>query len=92
MLFEICTDGVHFFCENVSSLTKNSYGYNTLVKVGSLRFSIDNDKTIIRMNKDNKNQSKIKPDFIIVVGELTDELLEIANKKSVPIVEVVNEW
>ncbi len=84
-------DGVHFCCENVSSLTKNSYGYNKLVKNGSLRFSIDNDKTIIRMNKDNKNQLDSRPDFIIVVGELTDELLEIAHKKEVPVVEVVTE-
>lgn len=81
-------DGINYNCTSVTRLEKNCYGYNKLTKNGSLRFSIDNGKTIIRMNKDNKNQQDLKPSFIIVVGEITDELLDIANEKKIPIVEI----
>ncbi len=81
-------DGIHYFCENVSKLEKNCYGYNKLYKNGSLRFSIDDGKTIIRMNKDNKEILNNNPDFIIVVGELTDELINVAKEKGLVMIEI----
>jgi len=81
-------DGIHYMCINVSKLDKNCYGYNKLIKNGSLRFSIVDDRTIIRMNKDNKNQTNLEVNFLIVVGEVTDELLGIAKEKNIPVVEI----
>ncbi len=85
-------DGVHYYCEDVLKLDKNHYGYNSLVKNGSLRFTIDDGKSFIRMNKDNAAYSEIKPDFIIVVNDVTEDLIRIAKKKELTIIKIQNEW
>ncbi len=85
-------DGIHYSCENVSKLDKNCYGYNKLIKNGSLRFSTEDGKTIIRMNKDNINQTDLKPDYIVVVNEINDELLDIAKDNEIVIVEIKREF
>ena len=51
-------DGIHYTCTNVSDLEKNSYGYNKLIKNGSVRFTTYDGKTIIKINKDNKSYKK----------------------------------
>lgn len=82
-------DGIHFVCTNVTNLEKNSYGYSRLVKDGSIRFTTKDDRTIIKFNKDSL-QSSMKAEFIIVVGKLSDELLNIAKENNLKIVEVQN--
>ena len=83
-------DGIHFNCTNVTKLDKNSYGYSRLVKDGSIRFTTEDGKTVIKFNKDSLTNS-MKPDFIIVVGSLSDELLNIASENNLKIIEVQNE-
>lgn len=82
-------DGVHFMCTNVSKLEKNAYGYSKLIKDGSIRFTAEDDKTIIKFNKDSLTNA-MKPDFILVVGKLSDELFRIAKDNELKIVEVQN--
>ncbi|MBR2139093.1 MAG: hypothetical protein IJ966_07375 [Bacilli bacterium] len=84
-------DGIHYTCTNVSDLEKNSYGYNNLIKNGSVRFTTYDGKTIIKINKDNKVSHLMKAKFIIVVGKLTSELIKIAKNNHLKIVEVQDE-
>ena len=81
-------DGIHYDCIDVSKLTKNVYAYDELVKEGSIRFTTEDDKTIIKVNKDNINSSNMKAKFIIVVSKLTDELINVAKENNLKIVEV----
>ena len=37
---------------NISDLEKNCYGYDKLIKTGSLRFTTYDDHTLIKVNKD----------------------------------------
>ena len=83
-------DGVNYLCIDTSKLGRNCYGYNKLVSNGSVRFSTK-DKVYIKLNKDNINCKKIKPDFIIVTGKLTDEIINIAKKGNFKIVEIRDE-
>ena len=83
-------DGIHYLCTDVSSLDKNTYGYNKLIKNGSIRFTTNENKTIIKVNKDNIEKNIMRPEFIIVVGVLSDELLSIAKNNNLVIVEVQN--
>ncbi len=84
-------DGVHYNCMNVTALDKNYYGYNKLVKNGSMRFSLVDGKTIIKMNKDNINKTNTEPNFIILTGDVTEEILSIAKESKIPIVEIKEE-
>ena len=83
-------DGIHFEYVDASKLDKNSYAYRKLINNGSIRFTTINDKTIIKMNKDSISRRDMYPNFIMVVGELTDELVNIAAENGLKIV-VYNE-
>ncbi len=83
-------DGIEFCCESVLKLEKNCYGYNQLIKNGSLRFTTDDGKTIIKINKDNKEQVSNKPNFLIVIKDLNDSLIDIAKEKGLVIVQIDN--
>lgn len=83
-------DGINYNCINITSLNKNSYGYNKLINEGSIRFTTKDDKTIVKVNKDNIEGSSMKPSFIILVNGISDELLEIAEKDNLPIIEIQN--
>ncbi|MBQ1683748.1 MAG: hypothetical protein II071_05680, partial [Bacteroidales bacterium] len=74
----------------VLKLEKNCYGYNQLIKNGSLRFTTDDGKTIIKINKDNKEQVSNKPNFLIVIKDLNDSLIDIAKEKDLVIVQIDN--
>lgn len=88
VLCSLNDDGIHYNCVNVSELDKNSYGYNRLINDSSIRFNIKDNKTIIKVNKDNIDESEMKADFIIVTGTLNDDLLNIAKKNNLSIIEV----
>ncbi len=90
VLCSINDDGIHYNCVNVTELDKNSYGYNKLVNDNSIRFTTEDDKTIIKVNKDSYEKSSMKASFIIVVGNLSDELMEIAKKNNLSIIEIQN--
>ncbi len=84
-------DGIHYLCSSIVNLDKNSYGYDKLIKTGSIRFTTINNKTTIKVNKDNIELSTMSPAFIIIVGLLNDELLNIAKENNLTIIEVQNE-
>lgn len=81
-------DGVHYNCINVSELTKNSYGYDKLIKDGSIRFSTFENDTLVKMNKDRKSANSMKVSFIIAIGKLSNELLNIAKEHDIPVVYI----
>ena len=83
-------DGIHYMCTNVNKLEKNQYGYNKLYSDGSIRFSLDDGKTTIKVYENNMNKEAMKAEFIIVVGKLTDELLNIAKENNLKVVEIQN--
>ena len=90
VLCSINDDGIHYLCTNVTNLDKNVYGYSRLEEEGSIRFTTEDNKTIVKLNKDNINESNTKKEFIIVVNKLTDELFEIAKDNNLKIVEIQN--
>ena len=79
-------DGIHYEYVDASALDKNSYAYRKLVNNGSIRLTTINDKTIVKMNKDSITRREMYPNFIMVVGELTDELVNIASENGLKIV------
>lgn len=85
-------DKIHYTCTSVTKLEKNSYGYSKFIKNGSVRFCSVDGKTIIKQSKDNiNNKNNInKPDFMIIIGNLTDELLCIASVNKLKIVVIEN--
>ena len=90
VLCSLNDDGIHYSCENVTKLEKNVYGYSSINSDGSIRFSSDTGKTIIKINKDSIENEKNKKEFIIVVNTLTDELVDIARRNNLKIVEIQN--
>ena len=85
-------DGVHYLCENASKLQKNYYGYDRINDKRSCRFTIDESLVKIKMNKDSLVKDDMKPKFIIVVSDITDDLISIAKTKDLSIIKVSKEW
>ena len=83
-------DGVHYMCLNVTDLEKNAYGYNKLISDGSIRFSLDDGRTSIKVSENNINKEAMKTEFILVVGKLTDDLFNVAKENNLTIVEIQN--
>ncbi len=79
-------DGIHYEYVDASALTKNSYAYRKLVNNGSIRLTTINNSTVVKMNKDSITRKEMYPNFILVVGELTDELVNIAAENELKIV------
>ena len=54
------------------------------------------DKDIIiedeNNNKDNKNKVNMKAEFIVVVGKLTDDIINIAKTNNLKVVYVEGRW
>ena len=68
ILCSYTNDGTHYACMNISDLEKNCYGYNKLIKTGSLRFTTYEDHTLIKVNKDRLDKHTMLPKFIVVIG------------------------
>jgi hypothetical protein len=81
-------DGIHYVCSYVSNLDKNCYGYNKLLKSGSIRFTSYENNTLIKINKDRIVSNSMSAEFLIIVGNTSDDLIDIAKKNNIPIVEV----
>lgn len=90
ILCSYTNDGTHYACMNISDLEKNCYGYNKLIKTGSLRFTTYEDHTLIKVNKDRLDKHTMLPKFIVVIGELTDDLKAIAKKNNYKIIYIQN--
>ena len=88
VLYSVNNDGLHYFCGDVSSLTKNSYGYNRLINTGSVRFADIDGKISIKINKDNYYRAKTFADYIIVPSNLNDDIVRIAKNHNLKIVIV----
>ncbi|MDD6272706.1 MAG: hypothetical protein PUA90_04225 [bacterium] len=88
VLCSLQNDGIYYLYTNISELEKNYYGYSKLIKNSSIRFTNKDSRTYIKVNKDNKTKTKLKPEFIIVVGKLTDSIINIAKKNNLKVVEV----
>lgn len=91
ILCSYTNDGTHYACMNISDLEKNCYGYNKLIKTHSLRFTTYEDHTLIKVNKDRKDKYTMIPSFIVVVGELTNDLKEVAKKSNYKIIYIQND-
>lgn len=78
-------DGI-YFCEDISSLKRNYYGYNSLNSNSSIRFASQDNSTIIKLNKDNFDKKIMNSDFIIILNELNDNFIRIAREKNIKIV------
>ena len=90
ILCSYTNDGTHYACMNISDLEKNCYGYDKLIKTGSLRFTTYDDHTLIKVNKDRIDKYTINPSFIVVIGKLTNDLLTIAKKNNLKVVYIQN--
>lgn len=88
VLYSTNNDGIHYYCRDVSSLTKNCYGYNKLINTGSIRFTTKDDMTIIKINKDNYYREKTFADFIVIPSKLNDDIIRIAKDNNLKIVVV----
>ena len=84
-------DGIHYMCKNVVELDRNYYAYDRLNTDNNVRFSNENNETIIKLSKDSINKNETKVSYIIVVGKLSDELFKVAKENNLTIVEVKNE-
>lgn len=91
ILCSYTNDGTHYACMNISDLEKNCYGYNKLIKTHSLRFTSYEDHTLIKVNKDRKDKYTMIPSFIVVIGELTNDLKELAKKSNYKIIYIQND-
>lgn len=91
ILCSYTNDGTHYACMNISDLEKNCYGYNKLIKTHSLRFTTYEDHTLIKVNKDRKDKYTMIPSFIVVVGEITNDLKEVAKKSNYKIIYIQND-
>ena len=88
VLYSINNDGTYYYCGDVSSLSKNCYGYNKLINTGSARFTTIDDKTTIKINKDNFYREKTYADFIIIPSNLNDDIIRIAKNHKLKIVVI----
>ncbi|MBR4178608.1 MAG: hypothetical protein IKR57_04595 [Bacilli bacterium] len=88
VLYSTNDDGIHYYCDNVSALEKNSYGYDRLERSSNIRFSIDNDKTVIKAYQNSDDESSMRANYIIVVGKVSDDLINIAKENNLTIVEI----
>lgn len=85
-------DGVNYSYVNVSSLGLNSYGYSKLSLEFSIRLADSKDGYILKVNKDNKEKINMKAESIIVVGKLTDDLINIAKTNNLKIIYIEGRW
>ena len=76
----------------MSSLGLNSYGYSKLSLECSIRLADSKDGYILKVNKDNKEKINMKAESIIVVGKLTDDLINIAKTNNLKIVYIEGRW
>ena len=90
ILCSYTNDGTHYACMNISDLEKNCYGYDKLVKTGSLRFTTYDDHTLIKVNKDRVDKYTMVPSFIVIVGKLTSDLIAIAKKNNLKVIYIQN--
>lgn len=85
-------DGINYSYVNVSSLGLNSYGYSKLSSERSIRLADSKDGYILKVNKDNKEKINMKAESIIVVGKLTDDLINIAKTNNLKIIYIEGRW
>ncbi len=77
-------------CLNISELDKNVYVFNHLPD-GPVRFASENGKTIIKLSEDVLKQKEMKAQYILLVNEASDDIIEIAKSKGLCIIEVRND-
>ena len=88
VLSSFSNDGVHYDFKYISEITKNCYGYNKLVKTGSVRLSSFENDTIIKFNKDRKTNNKMKPDFIIT-KKITPDIITLCKNNNLSVIDIV---
>ena len=81
-------NGINYAIMNISDLEKNAYGYNKIIDNGVIRFTTYEDNTLIKYNKDRIEGNGLNPEFIIVIGEVTDDLKRIAKKNNYKIIYI----
>lgn len=86
ILSSYTNDGIHYSILNISDLEKNCYGYDKLVNSSSFRFTSYENNTLIKFNKDRIKVNSMRPSFIVVVGNLTDDIINIAKRNNLKII------
>ena len=92
VLCSVNDDGVNYKFINVSNMSLNSYMYSKLGNLYSVRLVDSKDGISIKVNKDNKDKLGMKADAIVVVGKLTDDLINIARNNGLKVIYVEGRW
>ena len=92
VLCSVNDDGVNYKFINVSNMSLNSYMYSKLGNLYSVRLVDSKDGISIKANKDNKDKLGMKADAIVVVGKLTDDLINIARNNGLKVIYVEGRW
>lgn len=79
-------DKIHYYYGDASGIDKTSYCYDLLPSDCNMRFINYEDKTLIKLDKDNIKPINISPKYILVVGNVNDEVLNVAKKNNLSIV------
>ena len=75
-------------CVNISTLDKNVYVFNRLSNDRLVRFISDENKTIVKVNKDSIDEHNMKPGYILLVNPVNDNIMNIAKSLNLDIVEI----
>ena len=91
ILASYTNDGVNFYCKYISELTKNCYGYNKLVNDGNVRISSVDGQTVIKYNED-RIKSLMKPNYIVIIGSVSSDIINVSKKHNLKVIEINKEW
>ena len=89
VLYSYNDDKIHCSYSDASKILKNSYCYEFIPNNINFRFTTFDDKTILKINKDEIiNKNSLIPKFIIVSGMVTDEIINVAKREKLSVVSL----
>ncbi len=89
VLYSYNDDKIHCSYSDASEILKNSYCYEFIPNNINFRFVTFDDKTILKINKDEIiNKNSLIPKFIIVSGMVTDEIINVAKREKLSVVSL----
>ena len=89
VLYSYNDDRIHCSYSDASEILKNSYCYEFIPNNINFRFVTFDDKTILKINKDEIiNKNSLIPKFIIVSGMVTDEIINVAKREKLSVVSL----
>ena len=82
-------NGTHYECKYLSTIMKNCYGYDSIKEDLSIRYITYEGNTVIKVNKDDL-QEKMRPNFIVVNGNISPDVYKIAASNNLRIIATNN--